>query len=412
MSTHDVAVIGAGMAGLTAAAYLVKSGKKVIVLDPAPEAGGGQAAFERAGFLFPAWPAITHGFETGGHYRALFTSLGLPVPGPAEARPYQVALPDRRVTVHPDVHATLEELRREYRREIDALARLLSETGRLAEQGARNRLAAVLARRRSAAEFLRSYRFSQELISFFDVQARFFRGTSLAGLSLAAFVEMVSSSPRAVSGGFPGLAAHLRHSIVRQGGECRFGEPWPEMRFKANRITILGTSQGAIEPRTVILNTCLDGSLQTLYFGIREEGIPVGMEESVLVLPDYQRSEDILSLSIASAEAGRVPAAGLKAVTASRLTSAGSGPANHVPLAGQVRSIMPFFEEFCVLSREEDFTARRFPLPSQVTVRPGRPGPEGRFLQKCTVRNLYIIPDAVPAGRTMEAAFKIAKTLS
>ena len=40
MARYDVAVIGAGSAGLSAGALLQKEGKKVIVLDRAPYLGG------------------------------------------------------------------------------------------------------------------------------------------------------------------------------------------------------------------------------------------------------------------------------------------------------------------------------------------------------------------------------------
>lgn len=51
-SECDVAVIGAGIAGLTAAALLSKAGLDVVVLEAGSKAGGYMAGFERSGFTF------------------------------------------------------------------------------------------------------------------------------------------------------------------------------------------------------------------------------------------------------------------------------------------------------------------------------------------------------------------------
>jgi phytoene dehydrogenase-like protein len=407
-----VAIIGAGLAGLAAAAGLAASGKKVVVLDPAPEPGGVLAACERSGFLFPAAPSLTRGFGPQGPYRSVFSLLGAALPGPADARRYQIALPDHRISVAPDAGETLEELRREFRREAPVLERLFQDTGRIAARDARHRAAAVLTQWRSAAEFLRSCALSRDLAAYFDVQARFFHGVSLANLSLAAFVDMVQGSPREVPGGLHGLAARLRTAIVSRGGECRFGEPWPEISYRANRIAALGTSREIIEPRAVILNAYQDGSLQNLYLGMRREGIPVGMQETVLVLSSYDRAASILSLSIASRDEGQVPAEGILAVTASGRCAEGERGGQAAPLRARVRAIMPFYEDFCVLTREENFSARRFPLPGQAAAASGTSGSGVPQVRKSAIRNLHFVPDGLPAERSIQAAQRIARKLS
>lgn len=52
----DVVVIGAGIGGLSAAAYLAKAGRKVIVLEQDHHLGGNAHVFRRSGFTFPAGP--------------------------------------------------------------------------------------------------------------------------------------------------------------------------------------------------------------------------------------------------------------------------------------------------------------------------------------------------------------------
>ena len=49
---YDVIIVGAGPNGLTAAAYLAKTGAKVLVLERLNETGGGLVTEESSGFRF------------------------------------------------------------------------------------------------------------------------------------------------------------------------------------------------------------------------------------------------------------------------------------------------------------------------------------------------------------------------
>jgi phytoene dehydrogenase-like protein len=53
---ENVLIIGAGMAGLTAAAYLARAGLKVDVYEQHTLPGGYISSFVREGFTFPAGP--------------------------------------------------------------------------------------------------------------------------------------------------------------------------------------------------------------------------------------------------------------------------------------------------------------------------------------------------------------------
>jgi phytoene dehydrogenase-like protein len=68
----DAIVIGAGMGGLTAAAYLVKAGLRVLVLERNPHIGGTAYVYHRKGFTFPMGPL---GFSHPGLVKTILEDL-------------------------------------------------------------------------------------------------------------------------------------------------------------------------------------------------------------------------------------------------------------------------------------------------------------------------------------------------
>jgi C-3',4' desaturase CrtD len=99
---YDVAVIGAGIAGMATAARLQARGLSTIVLEAHGQPGGCAGFFRRRGFAFDVGATTLVDFEPGGVGGELLESIGMqPVEG--EALPGYVAwLPDRRVTLHRD----------------------------------------------------------------------------------------------------------------------------------------------------------------------------------------------------------------------------------------------------------------------------------------------------------------------
>ena len=70
--TWDTVVIGAGVGGLTAAAYLVKAGHRVLVLEKNFHIGGTAYAYDRKGFFFPMGPL---GFSHPALAKTIFEDL-------------------------------------------------------------------------------------------------------------------------------------------------------------------------------------------------------------------------------------------------------------------------------------------------------------------------------------------------
>lgn len=77
----DVAVVGGGLAGLTAAALLARAGRRVALFEKAAGLGGRGRTLDRGGFRFNVGP---HAIYTGGAAARTLRGLGVPLDG---ARP-------------------------------------------------------------------------------------------------------------------------------------------------------------------------------------------------------------------------------------------------------------------------------------------------------------------------------------
>ncbi|MFM7674090.1 MAG: C-3',4' desaturase CrtD [Synechococcus sp.] len=76
----DVAVLGAGIAGLTAAALLARAGLAVDLLEAHSQSGGCAGTFRRGPYVFDAGATQVAGLEPGGIHGRLFAHLQVPAP--------------------------------------------------------------------------------------------------------------------------------------------------------------------------------------------------------------------------------------------------------------------------------------------------------------------------------------------
>src|SRR5690349_17965592 len=102
---YDVAVIGAGIAGMATAARLQAQGLTTVVLEAHGQVGGCAGFFRRKGFAFDVGATTLVDFEPGGVGGELLNSIGMP---PIQGQPlpgYIAWLPDRQVILHRDRRA-------------------------------------------------------------------------------------------------------------------------------------------------------------------------------------------------------------------------------------------------------------------------------------------------------------------
>src|SRR5437762_386697 len=97
---YDVAVIGAGMAGMATAARLQARRLSTIVFEAHGQPGGCAGFFRRRGFAFDVGATTLVDFGPGGVGGQLLNDIGMP-PLDGESLPGYVAwLPDRSVILH------------------------------------------------------------------------------------------------------------------------------------------------------------------------------------------------------------------------------------------------------------------------------------------------------------------------
>ncbi|HEV8193523.1 MAG TPA: NAD(P)/FAD-dependent oxidoreductase [Ktedonobacterales bacterium] len=110
----DVAIIGAGIAGMAVATRLQAQGLSSIVFEAHGQPGGCAGFYRRKGFAFDVGATTLVDFEPGGVGALWLSDSGIP-PVAGEALPgYRAWLPDRVVTLHRNQHAWAAERTRAF----------------------------------------------------------------------------------------------------------------------------------------------------------------------------------------------------------------------------------------------------------------------------------------------------------
>ncbi len=409
MRKFDAAVVGIDLGGLAAAALLSKRGKKVIASTPGASLDEALGSMKKECFSFSRGPALSHGFEQGGMFQQLLAELDINEIAPAQVASYQVALPDRRITVSSDPEETLEELRREFPRDSGSAEKFYRDLKKEAERISKSRMAAYLSRFKSAGSFLRHYGFSRELASFFDVQAVYFFQRPVIDLSFGELLLLCRSQPFRYAKGHEMLADQLAAIILRAGGEIRYQEPSAKVIFEHNHGVGVQYNHESVEAESVLLETP-DSRAAVLFLGIREEVVPVGMGCHVLYLPDYSKPQDFLAISLnPEDEIDSVPR-NMRSLTATYRPTADL-PHDRNALMERTMEIIPFLNDFVVQSHEYQ-PAGGTSAPDRTVLKPIKTGTSEPLLFVTSNPNVYLLKELIPAPLQMiQAARKYTSRL-
>jgi len=396
MPKYDVAVVGAGLGGLAAAAVLSGKKKRIIVIERGGSLSGAVGAYERDGYSFCSSPALSYGFERGGAFYKLSANLGIAHNVSVQSPCYQVALPDHRITIFADQGETLEELRREFPKEINALIKFYRDLHSLSERSVKSRFWEYVTKRRSAAGFIRGYGFSRELTTFFDIQSLYFFQRPVAELSLVYLIKLVDTPPLYLDGGFKKLADQLYRTILQQGGEILYDQADAGFASRGGHIVGIKTKQEVIEADTILLNLSERYDSPTIFMGLRNTVIPVGMCPEVLYLPDYRSARDFYTLSLGTQDDVTSAPMGMRALSMS--FRAGQTVANDKQaLIERLNRLIPFLNDYIVFSDEHRTGDEGIGVPEGVTFKPLQSGEGTSLLYRGSERSIYLLKNAQTA---------------
>lgn len=246
-SDKHVIVIGAGVGGLTAAAYLAQAGCRVTVLEANTYPGGSAGTFYHQGYRFDAGATLAGGFQPGGPHALVAEHLGLQWPVRPADQAWQVHLPERHIVLGRDRGPLLEifphsaAFWRDQARVAERVWALAAdalpwppgdgrEAVRLAGIGLRHlRAAPVLLPLAfmSAGQWLARYGLSGDTVfrRFIDAQL-LISAQTVASSANALYSAIALDLPRQgvyhVAGGMGGIAQTLAEKVRELGGEVRY----------------------------------------------------------------------------------------------------------------------------------------------------------------------------------------------
>lgn len=370
----DVAVIGAGIAGLTAAALLVQRGYRVVVLERDIHPGGCAANFSKDGYSFAVGATVAMGLEPGGIVRQIYDRLGLAANYVNVSPAMRVHLPDRVVKVmtrHSDWQVELKRAfpgspaalrsRARFWREVSTLASAMAYVAKRFPVMPFVTLRDLMDTAKAAHPKLVPLLFNlhrtvaERLAAFGDndpAHRAFIDGQLLDAMQTTAEDCVATNGAFALDiyrygcqykiGGLARIAEDLAHFISCHGSEVRYASRVRRILMEDGQVRGVTTNRGEIHAPVVVSAIPLENTSQllaepaasnlpararrqpemwgafTLYIGVDERCLPkdVGFYEQVTDLTNYHDGGNLL-ISISPAwDRSRAPE-GKRAITVS-----------------------------------------------------------------------------------------------
>lgn len=391
MPNYDLVVVGAGLGGLAAASLGSRLNKKTLVLEPGKAVGGALASLEKDHFVFYPGPLLSFGFERGETLQQLNETLGISQDTSLRSPCYQVALPDRRITVYAEQAETLEELRREFPNEIDKIEKFYRDLHRQSLRNSKSRFSAFLANTTSARGFISSYGFSREFTAFLDVQSLYFFNCRAADLRQLSLIQLCDSAPLTLPRGFSLIAGQMLDVVLKNGGDIRYNVSFQDISLKKNKLYI---SEEIIETGTVLINPESGPPMPFTCCGLREEVVPVGMLNDVLCVTDYAHPENFVSLSLSTKGDQAAAPPGMRTLIASSRSFSHQSLDERVH---QMKMIIPFLTEFLLFAHDNVPMTRTFVMPNDISMKKVKKSDGQTLLSRDARKGIYMLVDRVDA---------------
>lgn len=264
---YDAVVIGAGLGGLSAAGYLAKAGKKVLVLEHHTVPGGYAHEFRRGKYRFEVALHALDGAGPGGWAYPALTELEVldQVTFRRMDPFYTVRFPGREIIAHADMTQYEGELIRHFPQEaagirqlVDAMLTVFWEVRRFmvdGELGIRPSMAQMPARyphmlaamSQNWAEFMEQYIHDPELQGAFTTLWAYY-GLPPEQLNAATFIFPWVSyhlfGAYYPEGGSMAMSRAIEATIKKYGGEVRYKQTVTKIEIEDGRATAVLTDKG------------------------------------------------------------------------------------------------------------------------------------------------------------------------